>query len=610
MGTKGKKIIIVVGIMFLAAMLCGFGFLQKKDDEYRTIRVYKIEGSAIVDRDGVGSIDAYEGMMMQSGDIVKTGKESCLYFKMDEDKFALLEPESTVRMETSGTSSDSRTTFYLESGSLVSRLDSKLSPDSVYEVNTPNSTMAVRGTIFRIEVVYDENGVYYTNVYVFDGTVECTLIFADGSVDEETKQVQNGMMIRVRRDNTTSEYILDNGTVDYRQLPVEVLRFLKDAVEEGNELPVSKEELEAAIAEIEKSSHEHSGGTATCISPAVCTSEDCGQIYGEKNPANHIGGIEIRNKKDATCVESGYTGDTYCLGCGKMIQAGGFTGINANIHTGGTKVRKKVEATCASAGYTGDIYCRGCGEKLQSGKKIKKDASNHTGGTKVRKKVEATCASAGYTGDTYCRGCGEKLQSGKKIKKDASNHTGGTTVRDSIEATCASAGYTGDTYCNGCGKMIQAGSETEIDASNHVGEVEIQNSIVADCSKTGYSGDTYCLSCGKMIQAGSEIAKDASNHVGGTEIRNSFSPSCCSTGYSGDVFCLGCNTMLEEGRVIAATGNHPAAVCGVPGHHAHDGLDHTPAYCNVEGHFNCDGRNHEDKKCIGYNDSSNPDVAS
>ena len=90
MGTKGKKIIIVVGIMFLAAMLCGFSFFEKKDDEYRTIRVYKIEGSAIVDRDGVGSIDAYDGMMMQSGDIVKTGKESCLYFKMDEDKFALL----------------------------------------------------------------------------------------------------------------------------------------------------------------------------------------------------------------------------------------------------------------------------------------------------------------------------------------------------------------------------------------------------------------------------------------------------------------------------------------------------------------------------------------
>ena len=242
MGKKRKKIIIFAGgILFLAAIICAVLFSINRKEEYRTIQIYKIEGSAAVDRDGVGSIDAYDGMMMQSGDTVCTDKESCLYFKMDEDKFALLEPESTVRMEASGTSTDSRTTFYLESGALVSRLDRKLSPKSVYEVNTPNSTMAVRGTIFRIEVTYDENGVSYTNVYVFDGTVECRLIFADGSVDENVKQAQKGMLIRIRGDNTTSEYIVDDGTIDYGQLPAEVLRFLKAAIEEGIELPVSKE---------------------------------------------------------------------------------------------------------------------------------------------------------------------------------------------------------------------------------------------------------------------------------------------------------------------------------------------------------------------------------
>ena len=416
MGTKGKKIIIVVGIMFLAAMLCGFSFFEKKDDEYRTIRVYKIEGSAIVDRDGVGSIDAYDGMMMQSGDIVKTGKESCLYFKMDEDKIPLLEPESTVRIEASGAGSDSKTVFSLESGALVSRLDSKLSPDSVYEVNTPNSTMAVRGTIFRIEVTYDENGVSYTNVYVFDGTVECQLIFADGSVDEEVKQVQEGVMVRVRGDNTTSEYILENGTVDYVQLPVEVLEFLKVAIEEGIELPISKEELEAALDEIEKEAHEHSGGT------------------------------EIRNRVTADCNSAGYTGDTYCLGCGEMIQAGSVTGKDATNHVGGTKIRNRAAATCASAGYTGDVYCRGCGQKLRSGSTTGKDGSNHAGGTEIRDSAVATCASAGYTGDTYCLGCGEMIQEGSATEKDAANHAGGTEIRNSAAATCASAGYTGDTY--------------------------------------------------------------------------------------------------------------------------------------------------------------------
>ena len=65
---------------------------------------------------------------------------------------------------------------------------------------------------------------------------------------------------------------------------------------------------------------DHSGGTATCVSPAIC--ERCGQPYGEKDPDNHVGGTEIRNKKPATRFEEGYTGDVYCKGCEKLLEKG------------------------------------------------------------------------------------------------------------------------------------------------------------------------------------------------------------------------------------------------------------------------------------------------
>ncbi|MGN0485743.1 MAG: CHAP domain-containing protein [Acutalibacteraceae bacterium] len=42
----------------------------------------------------------------------------------------------------------------------------------------------------------------------------------------------------------------------------------------------------------------------------------------EKNVSNHIGGTELKNYVDATCTEYGYTGDTYCLGCGIVIVKG------------------------------------------------------------------------------------------------------------------------------------------------------------------------------------------------------------------------------------------------------------------------------------------------
>lgn len=63
-----------------------------------------------------------------------------------------------------------------------------------------------------------------------------------------------------------------------------------------------------------------SGGTATCKSPALCST--CGNPHGNINPNNHSGGTEVRGTIPATETEDGYTGDTYCLGCGEMIKAG------------------------------------------------------------------------------------------------------------------------------------------------------------------------------------------------------------------------------------------------------------------------------------------------
>ncbi|MGN1421411.1 MAG: chitobiase/beta-hexosaminidase C-terminal domain-containing protein [Eubacterium sp.] len=66
--------------------------------------------------------------------------------------------------------------------------------------------------------------------------------------------------------------------------------------------------------------HKHTGGVATCKDKAIC--EICGEPYGNLNSDNHTGGTEIRGAKEATCTEEGYTGDTYCKGCGQMLSLG------------------------------------------------------------------------------------------------------------------------------------------------------------------------------------------------------------------------------------------------------------------------------------------------
>lgn len=64
----------------------------------------------------------------------------------------------------------------------------------------------------------------------------------------------------------------------------------------------------------------HLGGVANCANKAVC--DICDEPYGELDKSNHTGGTEVRGAKPATDTEDGYTGDTYCLGCGELLALG------------------------------------------------------------------------------------------------------------------------------------------------------------------------------------------------------------------------------------------------------------------------------------------------
>ncbi|MBR4283003.1 MAG: hypothetical protein IKT35_04740, partial [Clostridia bacterium] len=132
----------------------------------------------------------------------------------------------------------------------------------------------------------------------------------------------------------------------------------------------------------------HSGGTATCTAKAKCST--CGYSYGSVNASNHAGGTEVRGATTAGCGSAGYTGDTYCLGCGVKTKTG--TTISAtSAHTGGT-------ATCVAA-----AKCTVCGNSYGS-----VNSSNHVN-TEVRN------ASATYSGDTWCKDCNTKLKTGTSL---------------------------------------------------------------------------------------------------------------------------------------------------------------------------------------------------
>ena len=123
---------------------------------------------------------------------------------------------------------------------------------------------------------------------------------------------------------------------------------------------------------------------------------------------------KVINKKDATCTEDGYTGDTVCVICGYKIE--GRT-IPAKGHTEESIPGKK--ATCTEPGLTEGKHCSVCNEVI-----VKQEVIPATGHKpEIRNAVEATLTTPGYTGDTYCSVCNELLKQGKEIPKTGAHIT-------------------------------------------------------------------------------------------------------------------------------------------------------------------------------------------
>ena len=239
------KIILPIGGILIAAVVILLVFLLR-EEAYRVIQVSKVEGHAGVQRIDVGTLDAYAGMMLQSDDDVSVDTDSYLYLKLDEDKYIMAEPGCKMHLNATGNSANSKTAILLAEGSVVNRLDNKLSEESVYEVSTPNSTMAVRGTVFRVEVLIAEDGVLETHVSVYEGEVACRLIQPDGTMGDEFILVANDETIIIRSEKDKTFLVYDEPEeVEYEELERKILEFILKSIDENvdNEVTEETEEL-------------------------------------------------------------------------------------------------------------------------------------------------------------------------------------------------------------------------------------------------------------------------------------------------------------------------------------------------------------------------------
>ena len=260
----------------------------------------------------------------------------------------------------------------------------------------------------------------------------------------------------------------------------------------------------------------------------------CGDEKREGLPATGHQHTEIRNKKEATCKEEGYTGDTYCKDCGEKL-SDGKTIAKTTEHTwDGGKVTKA--ATCTEKGVK-TYTCTVCGAT-----KTEEIAATGHQHTEVRNKVEATCTKEGYSGDVYCTDCGTKLSSGTEIARKAHEYE----ERERNEANCKRNGYI-LFVCKVCGD-----EKREVLPKTDHQHTEIRNKMEATCTDEGYTGDTYCTDCGEKLSDGKKIPATGHIHIGYLGKKEA---TCENDGYTGDAYCKDCGITLKIGKNIPALGH-------------------------------------------------------
>ena len=373
--------------------------------------------------------------------------------------------------------------------------------------------------------------------------------------------------------------------------------------------------------EIPKTKHDYEEHVET---PATCTSrgvsyyvcKNCGLTTSKKQtPATGHIHTEVRNKKDATYTDDGYTGDTYCKDCGKKLETGTMIPkLVEKEHDYGEWVLDQAP-TCKKYGVRHRI-CKNCGDR-EVDVLDKVDHSwelvSTTPATCIIGEIQHyKCSVCGETKDvTLSNPLGEHSWDNGKVTKEATCTEDGektytctvcnTTktkvipatghqhkeVRNAKKATCTEDGYTGDTYCTDCNTKLESGT-----VINKLGHTWDNGVITKEATETEEGVKTYtCKTCGETktekIPVTSHhwdqgtITKKATCTENGektyhctdadcdktyvetipatghqhTEVRDKKEVTCEEDGYTGDTYCKDCGQLINKGTIIKATGH-------------------------------------------------------
>ena len=502
--TKGK---VLTGCT-AAAVLIAVGiivFIIIKNNGYRSIAVEDVSGTVnIVGEKNNGQ--AFKGEHLFSGDDVSVLDEAVLTMCMDSSKHVYAEENTHFKIESVSDKNSSKIKIVLDKGSELNVLSEKLGANDSYQVDAPNSTMSVRGTVFRMTVYNGSDGYIYTLLEVEEGVVLAQLKTLKGDYNGVEREFYAGESALIRGGDDFSEFLLSETgeevlLLDYNSLPkegvprlIELLkRLTENTPDPGKETTdnepspdpdtgTDKKPSEDPDTNDPETEHTHTFGKWQTITEATCEKagekkrvcSECGEEEIETIPAAGHSFKEVVDK-DATCKNAG-SKHNECSVCGEK---GASETIPATGNHKWTEVVDK-EPTCKNDGSKHD-ECSVCGDKKAS--EVIPATGNHTWKEIIDK--EPTCVDDGSKHEE-CSVCGDKKTS------ETIPATGIHTWKEIIDKqpTCKDEGSKHD-ECSVCGKKQT--SETIPATGNHTWKEVIDKD--PNCTDEG-SKHQECTVCG------------------------------------------------------------------------------------------------------------------
>ena len=301
----------------------------------------------------------------------------------------------------------------------------------------------------------------------------------------------------------------------------------------------------------------------------------------------------IEGKTLSDCTVGGYTGDTVCDTCGKVVEQGQT--LEPGEHQ--EAVLDVKDATCYVTGYTGDTYCSVCNIKLAEGTVTPKLEHEYEDNVcKNCGRINNAQLDTTYTSKTtnsypfqviqfkapengkykfYCENITVWDSYGYLFKEENFNDQ---VIIDGIEKFNAKIenntggnsrlkGYWKINDDDGANSAPEITAELEKDKiyyfvvgpySTATGEFSItitcthekthrEGRTLSDCTEGGYTGDVICDTCGKVVEQGQTL--EPGEHT--VEVVDAREANCYIEGKTGEEKCSVCDKVLKENKVIS-----------------------------------------------------------